>query len=365
MNILNIHDYPPFEGGGIEVNVSRTSALMVQQGHSVKIATPRFSSETYQNGHTLELDGVQAVRLVSLDQLYSLIREADVVHVHFTFSCRIASMEAMSYCVRVGKKCIVSIHTSHEHIPFSSLRQLTELERDVVFSRVSTLFQSSSVVLVAPSSCIQKSLEWLGIEKSLKIIPNGVALEPKIEGIPIEPVDITYLGEVSFLKGVQYIIECTNRLKRKFPNIKVRLIGGGTETEYLKQLVTALDLEENIEFLGYIPHIHVFDYLSKTKVHLHPSLTEVWPGAILESMSLGNTIVASDVGGIREMTDNGTLAYLFPKGDTLEMIDILDNLLSKQDVEVNTRVKSFVNSRFTIAKQTRSTITFYKQVYEQ
>lgn len=366
LKILQIHDYPPFEGGGIEINVSKVSAEMVRMGHEVKIATPRFSSETFieiGSEGMLEKDGVQAVRLVSLIQMQQLIDAADVVNVHFTFSCRAATMNAMEYCAQTGKKCIVTIRTSHEHIPFSALRKLSALERDALFTKLRSLFLSSSVTLSAPSSCIRDSLKWMGVDKELKVIHNGTAVHNQVVSKQLEVADITFLGEISILKGVQYLIESVRKLQPSFPRLKVRLIGGGSELEYMQQQAAALELDANIEFVGHVSHAQVVNYLSATRVHVHPSLTEVWPGAILESLALGNTVVAADVGGISEMTEQGKHAHLFAKGDTQQLTDILTELLGRTGRLKNAEAQRHVTERFTIANQTQEILNFYDQVY--
>jgi glycosyltransferase involved in cell wall biosynthesis len=364
MNILHIHDYPPFEGGGIEINVSRVSAHMVKLGHQVQIATPRFSSETYETNGVLEREGVQAVRLVSLTQLHNLIDAADVVNVHFTFSCRAATMQAIEYCVQNNIKCIVTIRTSYEHVPFSAIRLLTDLEKDVMFSKLRQLLQSPNVVLSAPSSCIRDSLTQVGVERELTVIHNGTALGATNKTKDLDVVDITYIGEISVLKGVQYLIESINRLKVNFPNIKARFVGAGSELAYMQQQVAALDLNSNIEFVGYVPHSQIINYLTSTRIHVHPSLTEVWPGAVLESLALGNLVVASSVGGIPEMTQQGELAYLFAKGDTLALATILQDLL-QQGVQPgsNQLAREYVSSHFTIEQQTQNILFFYSQIY--
>src|SRR5690348_14025764 len=115
MKILQIHDYPPFEGGGIEINVSRVSRELVKAGHEVVIATSRFKSETYGGKIEEEFGGVRAILLEDLEKLEQYINWAEVVHIHFTFSCRPASMMALERCVEMGKKCIFSVHTNYAH----------------------------------------------------------------------------------------------------------------------------------------------------------------------------------------------------------------------------------------------------------
>ena len=110
MKILNIHDYPPKEGGGVEVNTYEVSKVLAALGNDVTIATSRLSSETVSNKEQTDLsDKVRTIHLKKVSQLKELIELSDVVHIHFTFSFRPASMLGLKLCAELNKPCVFSI----------------------------------------------------------------------------------------------------------------------------------------------------------------------------------------------------------------------------------------------------------------
>ena len=172
--ILFVHDYPPTEGGGIEVNVFKTAKELVARGHSATICTSRYASETYKTNELEKVvHGISIELLESTQRLQELITNSDIVHIYFTFSCRVASLEALKFCVENNKPCVFSIRTSHKHIPFSSIGSMFPLERDSKLNFIRQYLMSDCVTVSGPASCIQDSVAWLGVNKNVKVIPNG------------------------------------------------------------------------------------------------------------------------------------------------------------------------------------------------
>lgn len=374
IKLLQVHDYPPLEGGGIEVNVSRVGNKLIESGYEVTIATSRLSSETYHEKTRLKSDfktesGVRVIFLDSLNILQSLIDEVDIVHVHFTFSCRPASMLAMEYCVAKGKPCVVSIRTNVAHIPFSALAKLTPLEKDEKLNELKKYLLSENVLISAPSFNTRNSISKLGVEKDIFVIRNGISPDPagfKEEDDDIQSVDITYVGEVSILKGINYLVDAIKNIKATIPDIKVRLIGGGSDMEYISQMVQYFNLEQNILFAGYVKNDAIPKYLQKTKLLVHPSLTETWCNAVAEALAFGVPVVTTAVEGLLELTQNGKFAELVEPADAYglgnKIVEVL-TLSSKFD-ELKKKAKNakeYIQKNYTLENQVSELINLYKQ----
>lgn len=377
IKILQIHDYPPLEGGGIEINVSRISKHLIESGYDVTLATGRFSSETFmeqsKNRSYVTDYGLKVELLDTHEKLNELIANTDIVHIHFTFSCRPASMIAMDYCVRTKKPCVVSIRTSLGHIPFSALSKITSLERDSKLNQVKEAFKADNVYISAPSEHIREVLEYLGINKELTVIRNGIASNisrNKVTPSAVEEVSVTYLGEISFLKGVNYLVDAIKILKQTFPNFKARFIGGGSDLEQIRQLIWYFGLEDTILLAGYINNDDVPMYLKASKLYVHPSLTESWGNAIAEALVLGVPVVATAVGGVPEMVKHGEYASLVPQADAsalaFEIQRLLSNPLAYEIAKNKTlRAKDYFKKTYTFIKQAKQLDNFYKKIYEQ
>lgn len=376
--VLFVHDYPPTEGGGVEVNVCKSARELVARGYEVVIATSRFSSETYKTtADVKELDGVKIILLDSMKKLQDLINWADVTHIYFTYSCRPASLEALRYCAENSKKCIFSIRTSHRHIPFSALGTMTSLEKESKLNFLRQYLSHEDVFISAPANCIKEGLVWLGVDKELHVIHNGTdfGVSPKNHMIPvvglhdndIAPADITYVGELSFLKGINYLIDAVKGLRSNGITVKVRLIGGGSDIREMRQLCDYNNLEDSVEFLGYIPNAKISQYLRKTSLYVQPSLTEVWSNSVLEALSLGVPVVCSNIEGLIEQSQSGKYAELVEVGNAAALEGALnrfftDSSYREKRLDSSIDASKLISGRYTLDAQVAQMEDLYEKV---
>jgi glycosyltransferase involved in cell wall biosynthesis len=97
------------------------------------------------------------------------------------------------------------------------------------------------------------------------------------------------------------------------PDVKTVIAGRGKLLDRLKEEVSGMGLEKNIDFLGYredIPQL-----LQAMDIFILPSLSEGTPLSILEAMASLKPVVATDVGGLSEIIENGETGFLVPSKD--------------------------------------------------
>src|SRR5574340_663818 len=116
------------------------------------------------------------------------------------------------------------------------------------------------------------------------------------------------------------LIAALPTILKQMPDVKVLLVGGGPQDAALKQQVMALDLKDRVVFTGRVPHAEVNRYYDLVDVLVsarHPMrLTElVTPLKPLEAMAQGRLMVASDVGGHKELIQDGKTGVLFHAGN--------------------------------------------------
>jgi glycosyltransferase involved in cell wall biosynthesis len=114
--------------------------------------------------------------------------------------------------------------------------------------------------------------------------------------------------------------------------VRALLVGGGRQEEELKQLASELGVADHVVFAGRVPHDEVQRYYNLIDVLVYPRLpmrlTElVTPLKPLEAMAQGRLVVASDVGGHRELIRPGETGILFKAGDAEALATTLSDLL--------------------------------------
>lgn len=170
-------------------------------------------------------------------------------------------------------------------------------------------------------------------ERRLHHIPtyvNGSVFKPRPGFVKDEY--IAYAGALRGMKGVHVLLEAVGMLRRRRPDLSVRLkIAGVGDPHYSAQLRRQVEregLRDAVEFLGRLPAAQLSDLLSGARLSAVPSLWyENLPNAILESYACGTPVLASDLGSLPECVIDGETGYRFPPGDAAGLAGQLEHCL--------------------------------------
>jgi glycosyltransferase involved in cell wall biosynthesis len=149
-------------------------------------------------------------------------------------------------------------------------------------------------------------------------VPNAIPLAP-IQGSDIcirtEPDSFTLgsVGRLTEQKGYCYWIEAMPEIVRDFPQIEFWLIGDGELRGELEQQCERLGIRDRVKFLG--KRSDVLSLLRQLDLFVLPSLWEGLPTVIMESMSQGVPVLATDIPGTREMIEDGKTGWLVQPQD--------------------------------------------------
>ena len=141
-----------------------------------------------------------------------------------------------------------------------------------------------------------------------------------------------FIGSFYKYEGLDLLLRALPLMLTQAPDLKVLLVGGGPQDEALRRLVCELGLKERVIFTGRVPHHEVNQYYDLIDILVyarHPMrLTElVTPLKPLEAMAQGRLMVASDVGGHRELIADGKTGVLFRAGDAGDLASKVVGLL--------------------------------------
>jgi PEP-CTERM/exosortase A-associated glycosyltransferase len=211
------------------------------------------------------------------------------------------------------------------------------------------------------------------------VIPNAVDAGEFTFGVPRQEAlaaryglqDCTVLGFIgSFYayEGLDVLLDALPRILEVRPDVRALLVGGGPQEETLKVQAGQLGLQDKVIFTGRVPHGEVQDYYSLVDVFAFPRhsmrLTElVTPLKPLEAMAMGKVVVASDVGGHRELITNGETGFLFAPGSPAALADSVLQLLAARQSWPSLRAsgRRFVESERSWSRSVQR----YSNVYPQ
>jgi glycogen synthase len=146
---------------------------------------------------------------------------------------------------------------------------------------------------------------------------------------------IGFAGSFYAYEGLDLLIEAAAMLAPRYPDLRVLLVGGGPQESALKKLAGERGVADRVIFAGRIPHAQVARYYELVDVFAYPRrrmrLTEiVTPLKPLEAMAYGRMLVASDVGGHRELIQDGETGILFPAGDVGALARAIEDVIARR-----------------------------------
>ncbi|OYY95108.1 MAG: glycosyltransferase, exosortase A system-associated [Hydrogenophilales bacterium 28-61-23] len=177
---------------------------------------------------------------------------------------------------------------------------------------------------------------------------------------------IGFLGSFYAYEGLDLLIAALPAILDKAPDVRLLLVGGGPQEANLKAQAAALGLSDKVVFVGRVPHAEVSRYYDLVDLLAYPRhamrLTElVTPLKPLEAMAQGHLLIASDVGGHKELIDDGQTGVLFRAGDVSDLAAKAVAALNQPDGGAAMRAKGrhFVESERNWARS----IANYKAIY--
>jgi glycosyltransferase involved in cell wall biosynthesis len=187
-------------------------------------------------------------------------------------------------------------------------------------------------VIITVNNFTRRAYEKITSSKKIKVIPYGV----NTEKFPYSPTprnyDIVTLGGLYKRRGVHYLIMAMPKIIKEFPETRLHIAGDGPQRIFLSRLSEKLGIRNNVIFHGLIPHTKVASLYKACRTVVLPTLHESFGLILLEAMSSGRPVVATDAIGPREIVVNGKNGYVVPMGDPNALAEAICKLLGDYDL---------------------------------
>ncbi|MDX2647515.1 glycosyltransferase family 4 protein [Streptomyces sp. PA03-1a] len=156
-------------------------------------------------------------------------------------------------------------------------------------------------------------------------IADGIAFR-RAHGIDPDAVLIGSVGRLSPEKRPDLLLKAGARVRQERPDVHLLVVGGGALHEALVQMATALGLDGHVTFTGVVKDIS--PAMTALDLLVQPSDTEGSPRSILEAMARGLPIVATHVGDVSTLLDDGKAGIIVPPDDPSALTDAILTLIS-------------------------------------
>ena len=302
--------------------------------------------------HTLDMAGIYDIRV--LPKLIRLVSEGnyDIVHVHLAFPSYCAALA--SYWVR--KSCWVFTEHSERN-----------RRRDWWFFRpIDSAVYSRFIAVNACSRAVRQSLEqWVpSVAPKMVTIPNGVPIPRLVEKGAVDGqrglTRLLFAGRLEHVKGVDLLIEAVSRLQ--FFDFELKIAGYGTQQDYLEELVETYGVQDKVEFVGARDDLD--DFMRWADVMVMPSRFEGLPMVLLEAMSFELPVVATRVGGIPEVIENGVNGWLVDPENVDCLTAQLQQLLENPQLlfGIGERARQRIQSEYSITLMMERHTALYRRL---
>jgi PEP-CTERM/exosortase A-associated glycosyltransferase len=220
-----------------------------------------------------------------------------------------------------------------------------------------------------PSEKITPVFNGVNVDDFKSVPPDAEFQEKwKLKGKTI----IGFIGSFYRYEGLDLLIKAFARIAAKCDDAILLLVGGGEMDKELRKLGADLGLADRILMPGRIPHERVPGVYAMIDILAYPRhpmrLTElVTPLKPLEAMAMGKALVASDVGGHKELIRNNETGILFKAGDLEELTASLNRVLEETDLrgQLEEQGREWVKENKTWDKTTEVYVDIYQSVQKR
>lgn len=199
------------------------------------------------------------------------------------------------------------------------------------------LYRNTPTITVSNST--KKDLEFYGFKK-ISVIPEGINFK-SLEKVPAkEPNTFIFVGRLVSSKRPEHAIQAIALAKQQAPDIKLWIVGSGTETctQKLKSLAKSNNIEQNVVFWGRVSQEKRNELMSKSQAILVTSVREGWGLIVTETNACGTCAIGYDIRGLRDSIQNsktGILTEPDPQSLANAIIQFLGNEKTKAQLTQN------------------------------
>jgi len=370
MNI-GITVYPTYGGSGIVG--SELGKELAERGHTVHFISSALPTRLTELNERVRFHEVEMMSYPLFEhQPYTLAlatkmatvadtENLDLLHVHYAIPHSISAILARE-----------SIK-SHRRLPVITTLHGTDItlvgaDRSYLPITKYALEQSDGVTAIS-NYLKEATIEHFAFDR-IEVIPNFVSpdeYKPKIDCDLREyltPDGSPVLVHVSNFRPVKRPVDCVEIFARVLKKTKARLVmvGDGSERTNCIHRARCLGVADQCIFVG--KQARIVDYLCASDILLLPSEQESFGLAALEAMACELPIIASRVGGLPEVVDDGETGFLSPVGDVDKMADDAVRLLTDKKLrrQMGRRARESAISRYSTDKIIPQYIEFYERI---
>ncbi|WP_103751944.1 glycosyltransferase family 4 protein [Lactobacillus panisapium] len=333
---------------GVATSIKTLKDALEEQGHNVFIFTttdPHVKKGTIE-ANVFRFSSVPFIsftdRRVAFRGFFEATKVArevklDVVHTQTEFAL---GMIGKYVAHQLKIPAIHTYHTMYEDYLHYVLNG--HLLRPYHVKQFTNVYLKNMDGVIAPSKRVEALLKRYGVSIPLRVIPTGVDVKsldkPATHDVRLElgiapdvPVLLT-LSRIAGEKKINRILNVMPEIVDEFPNVQLVIAGDGPDVEILQEQVERLTLEDNVQFVGDVPHDDVGAFYKMANLFVSASDTETQGLTYIEALAAGTKCVVYDTEYTENVFDNPCFGKVFTRPS--EMRDAILSYLRENQTEI-------------------------------
>jgi glycosyltransferase involved in cell wall biosynthesis len=343
--------------GGPALHVAYLTEGLTKRGYDTTLVSGSLARGEDSMAFVADAHGVEIVRIDELGREISPLRDLlatirlarlirkerpQILHTHTAKAGTVGRVAAL---LAGSRKPPIIVHTFHGHV----LRGYFGPVRTLLFRLLERWLAAGTTALVAVSPQVRDDLVALGIapRERFVVIRLGIELDERVApgqngrgesrrylGIPGDRFTVGWIGRMTAVKRTDDVLVAFKRLRDDGVDAVLCMVGDGPDRVQLEQRAHELGLARDTVFLGYqedvAPFYAAFDAL------VLPSGNEGTPVSVIEALAAELPVVATRVGGVPDVVQDGEDGFLVETGATDDLADRLARLA--RDPELRARM---------------------------
>ncbi|MGH1489343.1 MAG: glycosyltransferase [Acidimicrobiales bacterium] len=259
----------------------------------------------------------QLIYFVEAVILAHQIRSRGIEHLHNHFgdsSCTVAMLAAEVAEVPYS----FTLHGSAIFFEAKTWRLDEKLDRASFCACISHFTRSQAAIFAAAETMDRIHIVHCGIDPAT-LTPVNHQGQAKM---------LMFVGRVVEQKGLGILFDSLERLASEAPDLQLTVVGDGPDRKKLEQRAKDRGLGDRVHFVGSKSQAEVAELLRTADIFVLPSYAEGVPVVVMEALGTGLPVVASFVGGMAELVDDGATGFLVRPGDPVQLADRIGKLVA-------------------------------------
>jgi len=393
MNIAIINQwYPPYSGGGIAKYNCYIANAYRKLGHNVfVISSLTKDSKEYDDDEGISVYRIKQMNIPSSfkktpflgsflrfirDLRYSFVVRNKLIEIDKKFKIDIAeyaevNAEGFVHSIFGPKRIpfVVRCHTPYNLLKKYYKKEERSFHSPFIYWMESRFIRKAPLVTTPSKDLAEVIIKTMKIKQEKVMVSFNVIdakkFYPKVSS-QADTIKLLFVGRIERGKGVLVLLEALKEIINLYGK-RIKCVFVGQERQPIAHLFSQKDVAQNIEYKGKVTDDELSLLYEESDIFINPSLIyESFSYTCLEAMTHGVPAVASKIGGIPEVVEDGVSGFLFQPGNIKELVNKLKTLIDHpaKRIEMGEQARARVEKYFDSMSVAKDVLEKYKNIHE-